>query len=296
MQIRQLHPRFLGEITGLDTSNPTPEVVEAVEEAMAKYAVCVIRNASLSDEAHLRFSRAFGPLELAPGGQKRIAPELYDIGNLQADGEIRPPKPDGAQPTDFELFHTDSPFNSLPTKWSFLLAYIVPPVGANTDYIDTRAVYEDLSDEMKERIKDLKVEHDLYRALQRNGVEFEDEAMRKNFPRMAHPLVRESVSGRKALYMGWHGVGIVGWDEKEALDLLDELYTVATQEKYIYSHKWNVGDMVIWDNRCTMHSATPFERYRYKRDMRRSTINEYGPEVSTIQAMKDDAAAAAAAN
>jgi Probable taurine catabolism dioxygenase len=280
MQINQLHPRFAGEIIGLDTSNPTPDVVDFVEAQMAKYAVCVIRNATLSDEAHIRFARAFGPLELPPGGGKRISRELYDIGNLDANGEIIPPKPEGAQPTDFELFHTDSPFNDMPTKWSLLLAYVTPPVGANTDYIDTRAVYEDLSPEMKEKVETLVVEHDLFRALQRNGVEFGDDTMRKSLPRMAHPLVRTSASGRKALYMGWHGVQVVGWSEEESFAFLDELYAFATQEKYIYSHKWHPGDMVIWDNRCTMHSATSFERYVYKRDMRRTTINESGPEIS----------------
>jgi len=287
MEINQLHPLFVGEIVGLDTSAPiTPETVAFFEEAMAKYAVCVIRDASLSDEDHIRFARAFGPLELAPPGRKRIAKELYDISNLDDEGEIIQPKPDGAQPADFELFHTDSPFNSWPTKWSFLLAYVTPPAGADTQYVDTRAVYADLPDDMKERVAGLTVDHDLFRALQRNGVEFEDEAMRKHYPRTTHPLVRTSASGRKALYMGWHGIGIEGWPEAEAQAFLDELYRFATQDKYVYSHKWRPRDMVVWDNRCTMHSATSFERYRYKRDLRRATINEYGPEVSAIEANK----------
>jgi alpha-ketoglutarate-dependent 2,4-dichlorophenoxyacetate dioxygenase len=288
MQINQLHPRFVGEIIGLDISAPVkPETIKTVEDAMAEYAVCVIRNASLKDEDHIRFSRAFGPLELPPGGGKRIAKELYDIGNLDPKGEIIPPDPNAkAQAADFEKFHTDSPFNSLPTKWSFLLAHVVPPVGANTDYVDMRAVYEDLPQEMKDRIENLVVEHDMFRALQRNGVEFGDEAMRKAYPRMSHPLVRTSASGRKALYFGWHAVGIVGWSQEEGETLVDELYAFATQGKYVYSHKWFPGDMVIWDNRCTMHSATPFERFRYKRDMRRATINEYGPEVSAIEPMR----------
>jgi alpha-ketoglutarate-dependent 2,4-dichlorophenoxyacetate dioxygenase len=289
MQITQLHPRFVGEIVGLDTSGPiSPDVVEFFEKAMAEYAVCVIRDASLSDEDHIRFARAFGPLELAPPGRKRISAELYDISNLDDNGEIIPPKPDGAQPTDFELFHTDSPFNSWPTKWSMLLAYVTPPEGANTDYIDTRAVYDDLSQDMKDKVASLSVDHDLFRALQLKGVEFGDATMRAHYPRKAHPLVRKSANGRDALYMGWHGVGIVGWPEEEALAFLDELYAFATQEKYIYSHKWRPGDMVVWDNRCTMHSATSFERYRYKRDMRRATINEYGPEVSAIEANRTE--------
>jgi alpha-ketoglutarate-dependent 2,4-dichlorophenoxyacetate dioxygenase len=286
--INQLHPRFFGEITGLDTSAPvTPETIQAFEAAMAKYAVCVIRDASLKDEDHIRFSRAFGPLELSPPGRKRIAPEIFDVGNLGADGEIIPLDPKAkAQPADFELFHTDSPFNSLPTKWSLLLAYVVPPVGANTDYVDTRAVYEDLPQATKDRIESLAAEHDLFRALQRNGIEFGNDEMRKIYPRTAHPLVRTSASGRKALYTAWHAVGIVGWSEEEALKLLDELYAFATQDKYVYSHIWRPGDLVVWDNRCSMHSATSFERYRYRRDMRRTTINEYGPEMSQIEAVR----------
>jgi alpha-ketoglutarate-dependent 2,4-dichlorophenoxyacetate dioxygenase len=284
MQINQLHPLFVGEIIGLDTSAPvTPDTIQAVEDAMAKYAVCVIRNASLRDEDHIRFSRAFGPLELPPPGGKRIAPELYDISNLDANGEIRQPAPGAPDPADFERFHTDSPFNSLPTKWSLLLAYVVPPEGANTDYVDTRAVYEDLPQEMKDRIENLSADHDMFRALERRGVVFGDEKLRKAYPRMSHPLVRTSASGRKALYLGWHAVNITGWNEEDGQKLLDELYEFATQSKYVYSHKWRPGDLVIWDNRCTMHSPTPFERYRYKRDMRRATINEYGPEVCGIE-------------
>ena len=199
------------------------------------------------------------------------------VGNLDANGEIKQPSPGGPNAADFERFHTDSPFNSLPTKWSFLLAHVVPPEGANTEYVDTRAVYEDLPQDMKNRIENLAADHDLFRALKRSGVEFGDEKMRKAFPGMSHPLVRTSVSGRKALYLGWHAVNISGWREEEGQKLLDELYAFATQRKYIYSHKWRAGDLVVWDNRCTMHSPTPFERYRYKRDMRRTTINEYDP-------------------
>lgn len=291
MHINQLHPRFVGEIIGLDTANMTPDMVEIVEDAMAQYAVCVIRDAALGDDEHVRFSRAFGPLELPPGMGKRISPLIYDISNLTPEGEIRPPNPNGAQPTDFELFHTDSPFNSLPTKWSLLLAYDPPPQGANTEYVDLRAVYDDLSPEMRDKIENLEVEHDLFRALQRNGVKFEDEEMRKSYPRMSHPLVRRSANGRKTLYFGWHAVGIVGWDEEEATRLIDELYAFATRSEYVYSHKWRRGDMVIWDNRCTMHSATSFERYKYKRDMRRTTINESGPELSALEGMRTAAPA-----
>ncbi|WP_305097208.1 TauD/TfdA dioxygenase family protein [Croceibacterium aestuarii] len=290
MQINQLHPRFVGELVGLDTSAPiSQETIDQVEEAMAKYAVCVIRDAALGDDEHLAFSRAFGPVEFPPFGGQRIAKEIYDVGNLTADGEIRPYNPDGPQPVDFERFHTDSPFNSLPTKWSLLLAYETPPAGADTQFVDLRAVYEDLPDELKEEIDGLQVDHDMFRALQRTGVEFTDEEMRRTYPRMTHPLVRTAADGRKTLYLGWHAVAIEGWEREKGEELLDRLFALAVQEKYVYSHKWRPRDLVIWDNRCTMHSATSFERYKYRRDMRRTTINEYGPEVSAIEPERKEA-------
>lgn len=291
MRVSQLHPRFAGEIVGLDTSAPvTPDTVKEIEDAMAKYAVCVIRNASLNDEDHIRFSRAFGPLELPPPPEASrrpgVAPQLYDVTNLDANGNIAPSGLDPKTQAVLDGFHTDSPFNSLPTKWSLLLGHIVPPEGANTRFIDMRAVYEDLPGTKKDEIENLVAVHDLFGAFEHRGVKFGNEEMRKAYPSMTHPLVRTSASGHKALYMGWPTVGIVGWSEDEGYKLLDELYALATQDKYIYSHKWRQGDLVIWDNRCTMHAASPFERTRYKRDCRRTTINEHGPEVSTIEPMR----------
>jgi alpha-ketoglutarate-dependent 2,4-dichlorophenoxyacetate dioxygenase len=283
MQINPLHPRFAAEIIGLDISAPvTPEIVEFVENAMAKYAVCVVRNASLNDQDQIRFSRAFGEIEMPPGAEASrrpgVAPELFDVTNLGADGEIVPSMMPARTQEILEGFHTDSPFNTLPTKWSLLLGHVVPPEGANTNYIDTRAVYEDLPQAMKDRIEHLVAVHDLFGAFEHRGVKFGTDEMRKQFLSVAHPLVRTSASGRKALYIGWHAVGIEGMSDEEGRALIDELYAFATQDKYIYSHKWRQGDLVIWDNRCTMHAATPYERSRYKRDCRRTTLYEFKPE------------------
>jgi alpha-ketoglutarate-dependent 2,4-dichlorophenoxyacetate dioxygenase len=288
LQINPLHPLFAAEILGLDTSvPPTPGVVEAVEEAMARYAVCVVRGASLKDEDHIRFSRAFGWLETPPAAEASrrpgVAPELFDVTNLGADGEIAPTRMDPKTQKILDGFHTDSPFNTLPTKWSLLLGHLVPPEGSNTNYIDMRAVYGDLPQATKDRIEDLVAVHDLFAAFERHGVSFGNEAMRQAYPATPHPLVRISASGREALYLGWHAVGIVGLDQAEGQALLDELYAFATQDRYVYSHKWRVGDLVIWDNRCTMHAATPYDRGRYKRDCRRATINEYGQGASAAE-------------
>jgi alpha-ketoglutarate-dependent 2,4-dichlorophenoxyacetate dioxygenase len=282
MKITPLHPLFAAEITGADpAAPPTPELVRGIEDAMAAHAMCVIRDASLEDADHIRFSRAFGPLELPPGSSKRaIAPELYDVTNLDADGNIAPPDPlSTGFSKGFEKFHTDSSFNRLPTKWSLLLGHVVPPVGANTDFIDTRAVYDALPQGMKERIEDLVAVHDFWAGRERAGITANAE-MRKSFPPVTHKVVRVSASGRKALYIGGHAVGIVGWGEGEALALIDELFDFATQDRFIYSHAWRPADLLVWDNRCTLHRATPFDRETYKRDCRRTTINEYGEEMT----------------
>ena len=279
MQIKPLHPLFAAEIIGLDTSAPvTPQTIAAVEDAMAKYAVCVVRGASLNDQDQIRFSRAFGQIEMPPGAEASrrpgVAPELFDVTNLGPDGEIAPSRMDPKTLEILEGFHTDSPFNTLPTKWSLLLGHVVPPEGANTNYIDMRAVYDDLPQDTKDRIENLVAVHDLFGAFEHRGVKFGTDEMRKQFLSVPHPLVRTSASGRKALYMGWHAVSIEGMDEDEGVALIDELYRFATQDKYLYSHKWRQGDLVIWDNRCTMHAATPYERDRYKRDCRRTTLYE----------------------
>ncbi len=289
LTIRPLHPIFAAEIIGADlTVPPGAELVETVERTMATYAVTVVRGALINDEDHIRFSRAFGPLELPPGldrfankGKRRIAPELFDISNLDENGNIIPYYSERRRlGRATERFHTDSSFNTLPTKWSLLLGHIIPPVGGDTHFIDVRAVYDELPHETKERVAKLVAVHDFWRGRELAGVTGITDEMRQTMPPVTHPLVRTLPYGRKTLYIGAHTSGIVGWAEADALRFLQELYDFATQEKFIYVHKWRQGDLLIWDNRCTLHAATALPTDDYKRDVRRTTVNEYGPEVS----------------
>jgi alpha-ketoglutarate-dependent 2,4-dichlorophenoxyacetate dioxygenase len=263
---------------------PTPALVELVESAMSRYAVLVIRGQRLSDEEHIRFSRAFGPLELPPklgmaDKKRRLRRELYDASNLDADGELLAEESRQRRYNRGNgLFHTDSSFNSLPTKWSLLLSHVLPPEGGNTDFIDTRAVYDDLPASMKAELEGLEAVHSLWHSRERAGLGGVTEEMRALMPPVRHPLVRALPSGRKALYIGAHAAHIPGHPGSAGQSLLQELYDIATQPKYIYSHTWRPGDLVIWDNRCTLHRAGSFDDLRYKRDLRRTTINEYGPE------------------
>ena len=288
LTVRPLHPIFAAEITGADlTRDPDDALVRAVEDAMAKYAVGVVRDASDSDDDHIRFSRAFGPLELPPrmgrfNAARRLRRELFDASNLDANGEIIPYHSEARRVArGAERFHSDSSFNRLPTKWSLLRGHIVPPEGGDTHFIDMRAAHDALPEDTRRRVRDLVGIHDFWRARERtSGLTGITPEQRAGLPPVTHPLVRTMPYGRKSLYIGGHAVGIVGWPEADALALLDELYAFATQERFIYVHQWRPNDLVIWDNRCTLHRATPLENDRHKRDVRRTTINEYGPETS----------------
>ncbi|MEZ5892964.1 MAG: TauD/TfdA family dioxygenase [Parvularculaceae bacterium] len=289
VKVEKAHPLFGAIVTGIDlTVAPDEETVKLVEDLMAEYAVICIRGSRPNDEQHIAFSRAFGPLELPPdmkiksGFKPRIGYGLYDASNLDAEGNIViKDTPRHKYSKGNELFHADSSFNSLPTKWSLLLAHVVPPVGGDTQFIDARAVYDALPDAMKQRLEGLVAEHNLWHSRARGGFTTVTEEMKKAMPAARHPIVRKSANGRKALVIGAHAASIAGMGPAEGLALIDELNAFAAQPHFIYAHKWQDGDLVIWDNRCTLHRATAFEDQAYKRDMRRTTINEYGPEIAS---------------
>lgn len=287
--VRKLHPEFGAELTGIDIAKElTPDLQTFVEGVMATYAVVVIRGQiHASDQDHIRFSRAFGPLELPPNlgimnssRPKRVAAEVYDVSNLDERGEMD--QPDSLRrkfAKGNEQFHTDSSFNDLPTKWSLLRSVEVPAEGGNTEFVDTRAAYDGLPAAMKARIAGLRVQHSLARSREKGGMG-EATAFDMAFPPVIHPLVRQSASGRPALYIGAHAARILDMAEEESRALLDTLVAHATEQPRILSHSWRAGDLVIWDNRCTMHRATSFDYLGARRDMRRTTVNEGGPERS----------------
>jgi len=300
MLVSPLHPLFAAELTSADlTVEPTPELVETVEAAMAQYGVVVVRDAHITDDQHKRFSRAFGPLEIPsripgavrPLGKRTIDLDLFYAGNLDRDGEIIPYGSEGYKLAQgAERFHTDSSFHTMPTKWSLLLGHETPPheAGGDTCFVDARAAYDDLPEETRAEIEDLIGVHDFWEGRRRAGLRGEiTPEMRKiiPFPPVEHPLVRTMPYGRKALYVGGHCIGVWGMDPATGEALVERLYAHATQDKYVFRHEWRQHDLVIWDNRCTMHAATPLLSNDYRRDMRRTTINESGPETSAYEWM-----------
>jgi alpha-ketoglutarate-dependent 2,4-dichlorophenoxyacetate dioxygenase len=293
--VNPLHPLFAAEMLGVDLRlPPAAELVAAVDEAMARYAVLVIRDQAIDDAQQVRFARQFGPLELPPHmglkgahGAPRICRELYDVSNLAADGNFLPQDSlRHASNKANEEFHTDSSFNMLPTKWSLLLAHLIPPERGDTMFVDTRAVWDALPAEAQARAHGAVAEHYFWKTRGRSGYKVITDDMKRAMPPARHNLVRVvPESGRSALYIGEHATHIVGWPREEGEAFLSELNRFATQPQFVYTHEWRVGDLVIWDNRCTLHRATGFDVYKYKRDLRRATINEYGPEISSTDAL-----------
>lgn len=291
--VKPLHPLFAAEMLGADLREvPTPELVAAVNDAMAKHAVLVVRDQQIDDEQQIRFSRAFGPLELPPymgmkpDAKRRIRPEMYDVSNLDANGDFMPPESlRHASNKANEEFHTDSSFNALPTKWSLLMGHIVPPERGDTLFVDTRAAFDALPEAMQRKARSAVAEHYFWKTRGRAGYTVTDE-MKRAMPPVQHPVARViPESGREALYIGQHTTHIAGWPREEGERFLDELNAFATQPQFVYTHKWRAADLVIWDNRCTLHRATGYDVFRYKRDLRRTTINEYGPETSSTDAL-----------
>jgi len=294
LTVNPLHPLFGAEIIGADLHQPpSPELISAVNDAMAKYAVVVVRDQLISDDEQIRFSRAFGPLELPPHMgfkpvvRRRVRPEMYDVSNLDDDGHFLSPESLRlASNRANEEFHTDSSFNSLPTKWSLLSARIVPPERGDTEYVDTRAVYDALPLDLKMRAEDAVAEHYFWKTRGRAGYKVISEDMRRAMPPVSQCVVRVvPESGRTALLIGNHATHVIGWPIDEGQTFLKQLNDFAAAPRFIYSHKWRRGDLVIWDNRCTLHRATGYDVFKHKRDMRRTTINEHGPEISSTDAL-----------
>src|ERR1700733_5171269 len=285
LTIRQLHPLFVGEIRGANLgSNVDPATRDAIERAMDQYAVCVLPGQNLDDERQVAFSRLYGPLENASAvthqrkagvmGQRIKLPEIFDVSNLDESGKILPGDDARWQYRQAnELWHTDSSFRQKSATWSMLHARIVPPSGGDTYFTDTRAAYDALPDAMKKTIENLKAEHSIWYSRGQRGGYVPTEQERAARPPAQHPLVRRHPgSGRKALFIASHASHIIGWPADESRALLDELMALAIQPQFVYGHKWRVGDLVIWDNRCTMHRASEFESNEHKREMRRTTV------------------------
>lgn len=293
LTINQIHPVFAGEVSGVDLTKPlSRDEAAAIEEGMNRYGVLVFRDQNITDEQQIAFTKNFGDLEVKakPGNirkasESRLGAGIGDLSNLTKDGKII--EADDRQwffKLGDRLWHSDSSYAVIPAKFSALSARAIPSWGGNTDFADMRAAYDALDDRTKGEVENLICEHSLIYS--RAAVGFTDLTPEEiaNFKPVLQRLVRtHQATGRKSLFLSSHAGAIVGWTIPEARSYLRELTEHATQREFVYSHQWRQYDLVMWDNRATMHRAKRFDRNEV-RDMRRTTLGGDRPTVEQAEA------------
>jgi alpha-ketoglutarate-dependent 2,4-dichlorophenoxyacetate dioxygenase len=281
----KLHPYFVAEVSAVDLRRVQDrETLDEIRGGMDEYAVLVFRDQSFSDEEQLAFAQRFdGTLHTKTGaavlGKSRFATEaLADISNVDENGEIlRSDDRRRMYALGNRLWHTDASFQDPPGRYSMLSARVVPAVSADTEFADMRAAYDALDPGTREKLEGLQAHHSIAHSRQTLGFEFSREEEEK-LKGAIHPLVRINPrTRRRSLYLASHASRIVDWPVPEGRLLLRDLIEHATQVGFVYRHVWRVGDLVIWDNRATMHRARPFDDASHRRELRRVTTLDIAP-------------------
>jgi alpha-ketoglutarate-dependent 2,4-dichlorophenoxyacetate dioxygenase len=278
IKVTPLHPTFAAKIDGADLTRPADDATAAeLHDAIDTHGVLVFPGDKLTEDQQIEFASLFGPLDvrngiIQTGIKQRISERLVDISNIDDKGELldRQNRRRMANLGN-QLWHTDASFKATTAKYSLLHAHTVVSEGGETQFADMCAAYEALPQKMKDRIADLEAEHSVIASRASMGfTDFSDEE-RAALPPQVRPLVRTLPSGRKSLYLASHASHIVGWPVPEECMLLRDLVEHATQREFVYTYEWQIGDLVMCDNRRTMHRARPFDESE-ARDMRRATV------------------------
>jgi alpha-ketoglutarate-dependent 2,4-dichlorophenoxyacetate dioxygenase len=282
IEIRPIQPSFAAELSGLDVSQPLDAATVAeLWSAIDRYAVLILRNQRLRDAALRDIAALFGPLEIGraaarPGPRRLAIPQIGDISNLDEDHNVR--RLDDRRRLDSlgnRLWHTDASYMPVPVVLGMLHAVALPPPSpfgnGETEFADMRAAYDELPEATKQAIDGLVIEHDVFWSRGQIGFTEFPAGEREQYPPSPQRLVRTHAgSGRRTLYLSAHASHVIGWPVADGRLLLWDLTAHATQRQFVYSHRWQVGDLVIWDNRCTMHRGRPHDETQ-PRDLRRAT-------------------------
>ncbi len=290
IEVTQLHPKFVGEVSGIDLREPVDTgSVAALIQAIDTHGILVFHDQDIDDEQQLAFSAKFGDLRMSSRNIRadytpRIDPRMTDISNIDANGDVL--KPDDRERLYMlgnRFWHTDNAFRRVPAKYSLLSARVVPPEGGETEFTDMRAAYDALPDKMKARLEGMVAIHSIMHSRAIMGFTDYSQEELDALPPVPHAMVRTHPgSGRKALYIASYAHEIRGMDTPDARMLLHDLMEHATQRQFVYTHAWRAGDLVMWDNRCTMHRARDYDMTQ-RRDLHRSTVMDDGPTVPDAQ-------------
>ena len=290
--IRPLHATIGAACTGVDLRKPlTSDEVAVIERGMDQWAVLVFPGQDITDGQQIAFSKNFGQLESTGPGHvrkpedNRLGKEFADVSNLDKHGQLLA-QSDRNRMFNLgnQLWHSDSSFRSPPAKYSLLSGRIVPEKGPNTEFADMRASYDALDADTRQEIDPLVCRHSLMFSRGLLGfTEFNDEEKVKFTPVRQVLVRRHPETGRKSLYLSSHIGMIEGWPVPEARAFIRELAEHATQRQFVYAHKWRQFDLVMWDNRQTMHRVRRFADTKYVRDVRRTTIAGDAPTIEQVQ-------------
>ena len=284
-EVRPLNPKIGAEIRGLDLSKPlSDEMIANIRKVWVDHVVAVFPDQSVDDDQHIEFSKRLGTLEMINMSALQMdgRPEIYEATNLDADNNIMvDDHPIMTINRGNQKWHSDSSFKQVPATASMLHAYIVPDEGGETEFANMAAAYDALDEGTKARCDGLIAIHDFYWSRRDINEQAFTQEERDAIPPVRHPLIRtHPETGRKAIYVGSHTREIEGWDFDDSRSLIDELIEHGTQDDFTYRHKWNVGDMVLWDNRSALHRGLAFDDQKVKRRLHRTTIAGTGPTLS----------------
>jgi alpha-ketoglutarate-dependent 2,4-dichlorophenoxyacetate dioxygenase len=279
--VHPVTPDFVAEVGDVDLAAPSAADIDAVHAAFWKYAVLVFPGQRLTPAQHLAFAQTFGPIEadrvLDPkAALSRFDGRFSDISNLAPEGGIWPAQSRARMyKAGNRLWHTDSSFKYRPGLCSLLHANSVVPIGGHTEFADQRAAYDALPEDLKARLQGLVAEHAIATSRARTGFAAFSADEAKRLPPVPQALVRTiPQSGRRSLYVASHAGRIFGMPDAEGRALIDRLIAHCVQRQFVYTHRWREQDLVLWDNRCTLHRGTDFDDLRWVRDMRRATVSD----------------------
>ena len=285
IETREKFPNFVGFVSGVNLKKElNDELVEKIDEAINKLSVLVFKNQNINDDEQVRFTRYFGEIEasgkksnITKAKDRRLSADLADVSNLDKNNKpFTKNDPRRIFNLGNRLWHTDSSFKKIPAKYSLLSARNISKEGGNTEFADMRDAYDCLDNNTKTKIKNMICEHSLIYSRQRLGFDMTKELSSeeiKNFTPVEQPLVRmNNLTKRKTIFLSSHIGKIRDWIRPDSMCFIDDLIEYATQTQFKYIHKWSQYDLIIWDNRQTMHRARAFDDLKENRDMRRTTV------------------------
>ena len=285
MKIKPIHVDFGARISGIDLSRPLEQnTFDQIDDAINRYSLLLFENQRMNDAAHLDFSRRFGELEEEHVSyySKGVVTYIGRVGNIDDDGNKVSSRQIKSS-TGNEMWHSDSSFREIPAMYSILAAYEVPAEAGETEFVSARAAYQRLDRETRELIESKVGIHDYIFSRTKVGEDAVTQSQRTYMHPVRQRLVRQNpVTGERNIFVGSHVKEIEGLPDAEAQPLIERLINEITRVESVYRHRWQAGDLMIWDNRCILHRGRGYDADKYRRRMHQTRVRGRGPSIAEV--------------